>query len=286
MQTEDPLFSRALEYIDKGQSSELYQLLEENPLLTRIRLEQPSDGYFSHPYLLYFIADNPIRTGRLADNLLQTTRVLVEGIRKHSNDVLADQLNYTLGLLATGRTAAESGQQIALMDLLLDAGAIPANIHGALAHGNIIAAAHLLNRGATSTLAAAVCLNRIKETNALLQNATTSEKELALVAAAYYGNAEMVSRLIAAGTNTTARVAESTGFHSHATALHQAVQSRSLETVNLLLQAGADTLSKDKIYSGTPLDWAIHLAAESSNEGIRLTYQTIRRCIENFVAPE
>ena len=48
------------------------------------------------------------------------------------------------------------------------------------------------------------------------------------------------------------------GFHSHATALHQAVWSSSLEAVKVLVEAGGRQDLKDKIYEGTPLEWAMY----------------------------
>lgn len=49
------------------------------------------------------------------------------------------------------------------------------------------------------------------------------------------------------------------GFHPHGTALHHAVDSGSLETVKVLVETGAGLGTKDRIYDGTPLDWAEHL---------------------------
>ena len=45
-------------------------------------------------------------------------------------------------------------------------------------------------------------------------------------------------------------------LYSHATALHHAVWSGSIETVKVLVEAGAKLDIKDTIYDGTPLGWA------------------------------
>jgi peptide-methionine (S)-S-oxide reductase len=45
-------------------------------------------------------------------------------------------------------------------------------------------------------------------------------------------------------------------LYSHATALHHAVYSGSLDAVKALVEAGADLETKDTIYEGTPLGWA------------------------------
>ena len=45
-------------------------------------------------------------------------------------------------------------------------------------------------------------------------------------------------------------------LYSHATALHHAVYSGSLDGVKVLVEAGASLDTKDAIYEGTPLGWA------------------------------
>jgi peptide-methionine (S)-S-oxide reductase len=96
------------------------------------------------------------------------------------------------------------------------------------------------------------------------------EKQLALVVAAFYGRADILARLIGPGVSermdtgfdSDAYPDEDSGFHSHGTALHQAVSSGSLAAVKVLVEAGADTGKRDRIYDGTPLDWAEYLQRE------------------------
>ena len=45
--------------------------------------------------------------------------------------------------------------------------------------------------------------------------------------------------------------------------LHQAVSSGSLESVKLLVEAGASLSAKDKIYDGTPIDWAGYMQRDA-----------------------
>ena len=45
-------------------------------------------------------------------------------------------------------------------------------------------------------------------------------------------------------------------LYSHATALHHAVHSGSLDAVQVLVDAGARLDVKDTAYGGTPLGWA------------------------------
>jgi len=64
------------------------------------------------------------------------------------------------------------------------------------------------------------------------------------------------------GINPNGYPKDGTGFHSHATPLHQAICSGSLDAVKLLVDAGAGLDLKDRIYDGTPLGWAEHMQTE------------------------
>ncbi|HLZ16088.1 MAG TPA: ankyrin repeat domain-containing protein, partial [Cyclobacteriaceae bacterium] len=152
---------------------------------------------------------------------------------------------------------------------------------GALANGNIAAAEHLIARGGRITLAAAACLGRMDEVQRLLPQATDHDKQVALIAAAFYGKPEMVKALIAAGADVNAFI--DGGFHAHATALHQAVCSGSLETVKLLREAGANPDATDKVYHGTPLGWALYMQGEEQDAEKRERYQEIERYLRRYV---
>jgi peptide-methionine (S)-S-oxide reductase len=103
------------------------------------------------------------------------------------------------------------------------------------------------------TLATAVCLGRWDDANRLLVSATTREKQLAFVLAALRGNGEALRRLLASGVDPDT---VSPDLYSHATALHHAVGSGSLDAVKLLVEAGARLDARDTAYGGTPLGWA------------------------------
>src|ERR1700748_1629581 len=145
--TTDKLFQYAVEAIDSGNITALQSLITEHPFLVKERLKNSEDGYFKDPYLIWFVADNPIRNNKLPPNIADVTRLLIETVKHESPDTYQHQVDYTLGLVATGRVPRECGVQIALMDLLIDAGAKPGGGIGALAHGNIEAAQHLIDRG-------------------------------------------------------------------------------------------------------------------------------------------
>ena len=66
-----------------------------------------------------------------------------------------------------------------------------------------------------------------------------------------------------------------TGFHSHATALHQAVSSGSLDAIKVLVEAGSNAGVKDRIYNGTPLDWAKHMQEREQEDTMKRRFATI-----------
>ena len=254
----DPLFRDAVEAIDKGKLDVLQGILAKHPELVSMRLDSPAEGYFQQPYLLWFVADNPIRHGKLPANVVAISALIISKIKEQNLDTLQVQLDYTLGLVVTGSTPRNSGVQIELMDLLIDEGANLGRGHGALAHGNIAATQRLLERGGELTLPTAICLDRWNDVPQLMQTASASEAEMALVAAAFFGNVRALTYLLEQGVNPNAYPDPAEGFHSHATALHQAVWSSSLEAVKVLVEAGARLDLKDKIYEGTPLGWAMY----------------------------
>lgn len=277
----DPLFREAVEAIDAGDISLLMRLLNENPQLINKRLDTPIDGYFANPYLMWFVAENPIRHEKLPANIIDVTRVLIEAAKKNAPESFREQINYTLGLVATGRIPRESGVQNEWIDLLIDNGAMPENGIGALAHGNVGAAKHLIERGGTLTLATAVGLNLEDAVHHLLKDTTRSDIEIALMMAAFYGRSKMISLLLNHGVNVNVYLGRSGGFHSHATALHQAVFSGSLESVKLLVDAGANLNAIDKIYEGTPLEWAQYMQKEETDASKKEQYKEIETFLQH-----
>ncbi len=240
-------FDEAVAAIDAGDVPALERLLAADPRLARERLDEPSEGYFARPYLLWFVAENPIRNGTLPPNIVEVTRVILRAA-PHEQEAL----DYAVGLVATGRVPRECGVQLALIDALIDAGAQPSGLHAALAHREIDAAEHLLARGAELTLAAAIALGRRDDVERLAK--TPQDLQTAVAAAAFYGDAEALRLLIDLGADINAYCPA--GFHPHSTPLHQAVFSSSLEAVKVLVEAGADTTARDRVYDGTPLGWA------------------------------
>jgi len=253
----DPLFQDAVSALDAGAVSALESLLISHPELVGRRIDF-GEGYFRRPYLLWFVAENPIRNGTLPRNIAEVTRAILQAVERSAADTRQEQIDYALALVCSGRVARESGVQRGLIDLLGDAGAdLDGALVPALAHRELAAAVQLLERGATLTLLAAVCTGRMDGVTRLVKTASPGDRQTALAGAALYGKADSLALLIAPGIDLNAY--NPPGFHPHGTALHHAVDSGSLDAVKLLVDAGADLGARDHVYQGTPLDWAEHL---------------------------
>jgi hypothetical protein len=184
-------------------------------------------------------------------------------VARNTRGYLIGQINehrHTQPLVSWSWIARQSGVQIALIDVLVDAGAVTdGNPNNALVNGNFAAADHLLNRGAKPTLAAALCLGRWDDVDRLVATASVQQKQFAFVLSALNGKADALRRMIRAGVDVNAPSAD---LYSHGTPLHHAVCSGSLEAVEVLVEAGAKTGAKDTAWAATPLDWAEHYLSE------------------------
>jgi hypothetical protein len=235
-------FEAAVAAIDAGDTAALRDL---PPPLMHARLENGRDDYFARPYLLWFVAENPIRTGTLPANIAEVTRVLLERG--------AEGRDYALALVVSGQVPRECGVQLELIDVLVDAGADQNCLDPALAHRENAAALRLLERGARETLVASVCLGRPYS----LDGTTPEERQVAFAGAALHGRVDALRELLTAGVNINAFNPE--GWHAHSTALHSAVDSGNVEAMRLLAAAGADLTIEDKLFHSTPRGWALYL---------------------------
>jgi peptide-methionine (S)-S-oxide reductase len=252
-----PQFEQALAALERGDVPALERLLAEHPGLVRERAQHPEE-YFRRPFLLWFVAENPVRHGRLPANIAEVARVIVDTARRERVDTLQVQLDYALALVCSGRVPRESGVQQALIDTLADAGAdVTAALETALAHREHTAVEHLLRRGARPTLALAASRGQLAEVARLAPDASPHDLQGALIAAACDGQAQVIPELIRHGAQVDGYGPG--GFHSHATALHQAVDAGNLDAVRTLVDAGATLTLKDSIHDATPLGWAEHL---------------------------
>src|SRR5262245_16396670 len=267
----DSLFHQAVSAIDAGDVTTLERLLTEHPRLVRERLETPGhwlrdkvgralDGFFQRPYLLWFVAEDPVRIGKLPGNIAQVTRTILQAAERERVESLREQLNYALRLVGWSWIAAQCGVQIELLDVLIDAGASPDGVpEDALVNGNFAAAQHLIKRGARMTLPAALCLGHWEDARRLADTANAREKQMSFVLAALKGKVEALRFMIDRGVDVNE---VSPDLYSHATPLHHAVCSGSLDGVQTLVEAGAALDTKDTVHVATPLGWAEYYQGE------------------------
>lgn len=278
------MFQNAVAAIDAGDVSTLEELLRANPALVRERLASPGPwlrdrvgralkGFFRKPYLLWFVAEDPVRNGKLPPNIAQIARVIIQGARREGVETLQEQLDHALRLIAWSGVAAECGVQNDLIDVLVDAGASLEGVaDNALVNGHLGAAAHLIDRGATLTLAMALCVGRWDDARRLAVAASTADRKDAMVLAALNGNAQALRMLIDTGVDLDT---PSANIYAHATPLHHAVCSGSFDAVKVLVEAGANLEIEDRAEHATPRGWADYYVGEASTEERKHRYLQI-----------
>lgn len=271
----DAIFQNAVAAIDAGDLDALDRQLANHPWLAWERLEAPGkwlrdqvgnalDGFFEKPYLLWFVAEDPVRNGKLPANIAAIARKIIATAQNAQAASLPNTADYALRLVCWSWIARDCGVQIELIDIMLAAdatldgeqvyeGRYGTHADSAIYNRNFAAAEHLIARGATVTLTVAACLNRWDDLERLAAKSLQSDLRNAFVQAAMNGNAEALRRMLGLGLDPTT-ISERN--QSHGTALHHAVYSGSLEAVKVLVIAGADLTRRDTIYNGTPLGWA------------------------------
>jgi peptide-methionine (S)-S-oxide reductase len=274
----DRRFESAVRAIDAGDLAALERELAEFPALAHQRLEQPGEwlrrqigpaleGFLKAPYLLWLLTEDAPRTRRLATNVGALARAIIDRARAEGAASLRHMVDSTLHFAVCSPIGRDDGRQLALLDVLVDAGA---DLDGApmqaMICGNEAAAEHLLARGAPLNLQAAVCLGRWEELARLAPVASVGTRQMALALAALNGKTEGLRRLLPFGVELNDY---STGFYTHATPVHHAVWSGVLEAVQLLVEAGARLDFKDKAYGGTPLGWAEHALSSGATDPTR-----------------
>ena len=267
----DALFKDAVAAMDAGDVAIIERLTREHPRLLRERLKSPgawlrdkvgaaADGFFAKPYLLWFVAEDPVRNDTLPANIAQVAASIIDAARRGNVDSLQEQLDYTVRLVAWSWVADRCRVQIPLIDVLVDAGASTEGVpDNALVNGHTAAAEHLVQRGARLSLATALCIGRWREVPALAEKASRRDKQFALTLAALNGKAAGLVKLVPYDVDVSA---PSKDLYAHATPLHHAVSSGSLDAVRVLVEAGAKLDATDKVHRGTPLGWAEHFVNE------------------------
>jgi len=248
---QDPAFRCAVDLLDAGDVEGLRAHLRAHPHLVHQRVVFEGGNYFQSPSLLEFVAENPIRHGKLPANIMEVAKLILDAGAKNDRAMLDD----TLGLVCSGRVPRECGVQIPLIELLCDYGADP-NRGMPGVHGEFEAAHALIRRGARVDLPVAAALGRVEVARRLLPSASAEDRHRALALSAQFGHTEIVHMLLDAGEDPNRY--NPPGFHAHSTPLHQAALAGHEETVHLLVERGARLDLKDTIWQGTPEGWASH----------------------------
>ena len=256
-------FETAADAVVDGDRERLETLLREDPTLARARSTRRH-----HATLLHYVAANGVEgvRQRTPANAVEIARSLLGAGAEP--DALADMYDHqctTMSMLVSSTPPAEAGLQVTLAETLLEHGAAlmgPGSewsdtVRGALTFGFIDTARALAAHGGrVNDLAVAAGLGQLGETARLLPSASAERQKMALALASMHGHARIVQLLLDAGAEPNQYNPD--GFHAHSTPLHQAVSAGHAETVRLLVERGARLDVRDRIFDGTPLDWALY----------------------------
>lgn len=247
----DPEFRAAVEAIQKGDLATLSALLDAHPRLLKERAIEPdihARGYFTDPALFWFIANNPTLIPQSPANIVEIAQAMI------ARGVMQEDLDYALGLVMTNGMMGEA-QQLALTDVLTQAGAQPGDMIGTLGHRQTAPAAWLVAHGRLAlTPLIAAGLGRVDVLPDLLKRASREEINQALGMAVINHQTEAARLCLDAGADPNAFMP----CHSHSVPLHQAAGDGDLPTLRLLLERGARIDIEDTLWRGTPLGWALH----------------------------
>ena len=247
----DDNFEAAADAIVNGDIETLRRLLDEDPALIRALSSREH-----HSTLLHYVAANGFEDERqkTPPNIVEIARFLLD----RGADVNAESDAYAgrsmpLGLVATSVHPEAAGVQLALMELLLERGAIielePGQaVLACLANGRSMAAEFLARRGAYLDFQGAAGVGDFDRVKELLPTATKTEIEKGFVWACEYGRNDIVEFLLDYGVDP--------GAGANMTGLHLAAHDGHLDTVKLLLARGAP-LEVTNMYGGTVLGQAL-----------------------------
>jgi len=261
---DDPVFRLAVDLVDDADVDGLRGYLSEHAAVVHQHVVFEGGNYFRNPSLLEFIAENPIRHGRLSPEVLDVAAVILEAGARTDQAAL----DSTLGLVCSGSVPRECGVQIQLIRLLCRYGANAASAMGAaISHGEFAAADELLRCGAPVDLATAAAMGKVNIARQQLPGSTPEARHIALALACQHGHIGVLKLLLDAREDTSRY--NPVGFHAHSTPLHQAAFAGHFNVVRMLVERGARLDLKDIHYNGTPADWAAHARRDDIAEYLR-----------------
>ena len=165
-------------------------------------------------------------------------------------------LDYTLELVISNSDEIMGGHQAEVLASLLAAGAAPTpnSIVVALAHGQVAPVQALLAHGLAMTVPIAAALGRNDQLAGLLARASADDRQTALGLAVINRQLEAARLCLDAGVDVNSLLP----VHKHSTPLHQAAINDDLPMLELLVARGARLDTRDTLWNGTPLGWAVH----------------------------
>ena len=255
-------FEQAIDAIVTGDIDTLRALLLAAPSLVQ---QRSSRAHAST--LLHYVSANGVEDSRQVTppNIVDVTRLLLDSgvsVDAASNAYGGDST--TLGLTATSAHTRLAGVQIALLDLLIDRGAVidvistkKGMVRDALANGCPGAAMHLIQRGAVEdSIVGAAGLDRIDAVREHFAMANTESREDAMLIAAQCNYAGIVEELLERGVSVHA--------FNGMTAMHWAAANCNLELMRVLFERGANLETKNG-YGGTVLDSTLWFAGNATD---------------------
>ena len=255
-------FEAATDAIVAGAERALATLLREDPTLVKARSLREHRST-----LLHYCSANGVEDFRQTTpaNVVAMAQMLLDaGAEVNAESDAYGGASTTLMLAATSVHPERVGVQTALMELLLDRGAVidgrSSTVNACLRNGRGAAAEFLAEKGARLDLEGAAgvgALDRVKEFFAedggLKAPATVQQLADGFGWACEFGRVRMVEFLLQHGVR--AGVALRT---DGVTPLHWAALGGNVEIVRLLLALGVDVNARETSYGGTPAGWALH----------------------------
>jgi ankyrin repeat protein len=261
-------FEAAAEAVVAGDVAGLERLMRQQPSLVRARSAR---GH--RATLLHYAAANGVENYRQktpANAVAIVERPLSAGAEVDAEADMYGGGCTTLGLVATSIHPERAGVQNALMQTLIDHGAVldhpgaAGNTHllikGCLANGRLSAARFLASRGARLDLEGAAGIGRLDVVQSSFDDdgtrkpiVTMEEMRAAFGTACTYGQHAVAELLLDRGVPPDVTL----GDHGQM-GLHWAALGGHADIVGLLLDRRAPVNAVEERYHGTPLTWALH----------------------------
>jgi len=260
-------FEAAVDAVVAGDETTLTRLLREDPALVRARSSRTH-----HSTLLHYVGANGVESfrQRTPANAVQIAAILLDA--GADIDATADMYgggSRTLGLIATSIHPVTAGVLEDLLAFFLARGAAAGGaawsrlINDCHANGRPKAAEFLAARADPGglDLEAAAGVGRIDlverffaADGTLTGGATPDQRRDGFTWACEYGRTPVVAFLLRHGMDAGATLPK----HHGQTGLHWAAWGAHVDTVEVLLAAGAPVDTRDERFDGTPLGWTLY----------------------------